>query len=559
MANYTGILGAPQYTASLEYIGQATYIVPGFTQSTVNIPPESYVGTDALSPGTLTGHFPLEWITSNHAGEIGPGINEIFYNRIHVTPNPVEFGNLTKNESVLVNVFNAFFTTSQLDSIVEIATPGLTLSGQPSPPTVFGALESRDYTLDAALDVGPPIINASYQFNFAGAINDPILLVTGIRTNPFPYLFQPGTRESLQWRTQILMANNGSEQRVQVRRKPRQVFEGSIGIPTGQGTALDLLMFGWRSNSFAVPISTEGRGLISDTNTSSPNIDVNTDYGDFRVGGFAAIYNTHLDFELVEILSFTTNQIISSINISKVYPAGTKVFPVHIALMESNPVRSTNGYNQRLDFTFLVTSGLELTTGSAPTQYKGLDVFLDEQLEQGGFVKETYNKRIDIVDYDTGVRRSSSPWLKTKEQREFLQVFESQQEVWEYREWLGRRQGRLVPFWMPTFEKNFTVTSAGLITTILLVLDENQIALGQPRTDIAIFTDSGVLLREITGTTDLGDNLQLTLDVTLNIDASEIQYISWLGKKRLNSDIIDITWLGNNVAQSVISVVDINL
>ena len=388
-----------------------------------------------------------------HTGYILDSFKVLFYNRIVVFPDPIQAGNLIADKTILMSVWNGFFVTRSLASITETNTGGITL-GPPAPPTDYGPLEEVAYTLTISVSEGPATINATYDFDFDGTDFDVVGTVLGNRVLALPYLFQAGLRETLSWKTQVITSNNGYEQRIKQRGSPRQGLEFNIAIPRGNPSYLDNLLYGWRGNRFGVPLSSEAQNLTAPTSTSSAVVSADTRYSAFTVGGFALIYNSELDFEVVTILELTDSTITGDQNISKIFTTSAKVMPFIIANLTANPSRHTSGYSQRLSASFVATSNASLATVASTLQYKGLDVFVDDQLSLGGLVRDVYTSDITTVDFDTGLTDTFAPWLKTKIQRSFGVQFENLEDAWNHKLWLHRREGKLIPFWMPTIHRH---------------------------------------------------------------------------------------------------------
>ena len=51
-------------------------------------------------------------------GSIQPSYFQDYYNRIHIVPKNVNFGNINERKSTTINIFNAFFGTSTPSSVV---------------------------------------------------------------------------------------------------------------------------------------------------------------------------------------------------------------------------------------------------------------------------------------------------------------------------------------------------------------------------------------------------------------------------------------------------------
>lgn len=519
---------------------------------------DAVLGAGAVVTGTHSPVIPLPIVGQTLTGKKLDSYTALFYNRMDVSPPSIDVGNMTADQQVTLSVFNGFFASKSLDDILENNLDGVTLTGDAT-PRILGPLEEVLYTVDVFLNDGPPSIDGDYVFDFEIPIPDITVPVIGNRVLPFPYLLQAGSLESVVFNTNIIISNNGYEQRIKVRRAPRQEFEVSLAIPFGELAFLDALLYGWRTNKFGLPISSEARGLINATSTSSPNIDVNTDFADFRVGGLVMIYSSPKINELAEIVSFTTNQIVTTKNITRVYNLGrTLVMPVRIARMLSNPTRLSDGKNVRVNATFETTDNEVVTSSPSVEQYKGLDVYLEEPLLLGRYLNDIYTRRNDVLDFGTGVVATSSPWLKTKTQRTFGLQHTTQEETWNFRKWLHRRSGRQRAFWMPSFENNFNILSVGALDVQIIVKDENHGNLLEERKDLAIQHTTGWIFKEIISITTIGNDLAVNVDTGIGIDASLVTGLFLMGRKRLNSDKIEINWENNGHSSVSLPIIEIN-
>ena len=504
-----------------------------------------------VTPVTVN-QFPV-----NHGGTKHEAYVDIFYYRIVVTPPQIDFGNLLVDTSLQIEVWNAFFGGKTLDAVTETTVGGITLTGD-ARPKAFSALESTLYVAEALAGSGPPTINGSYLFDFEAGIDDVTVAVIGRRVVALPYMFQAGLKETLSWQTKVITSNNGYEQRMKTRRSPRQEFSFDIAIPNGQLSYLDSLLYAWRGNFFGLPVSSEARPLTSATAAIDLVVNVSTLYGDFRVGGLVLIYNSPTDLALFTIESLSSSTITVDVAVGKIFSTTALVMPVRISRLLSSPKRRTTGSRVRMSGNFQVTENIVLATAASATQYKGIDVYLDRPMTIGEYVTDVYTSRVDVVDFGTGVVEVDSPWLKTKIQRNFGIQFDNLEDAWNFRLWLHRRDGKLRPFWMPTFEPNFHLLSTGALTNELIVRNEGQLSLSDGRNDIAIETETGWLLREVITRVANGNDIALGLDTSLAIDASTIIGICWLGRKRLASDRLTFNWQNNQTGNLTVPIIELN-
>ncbi|PHR58713.1 MAG: hypothetical protein COA47_09920 [Robiginitomaculum sp.] len=548
MANFTGYIvavfenGIPVTRAAwLGDIGPVNSSGSGFLAS---------VGLD----GTVTpGSSPYNTVA--YTGYSGGGYADIFYNRILLEPSTLNLGNLVSNQVRSISVFNGFLTGKTLTAINTVGGDGISLTGDTPPPDVeFAALQERTYNLEILVD-GPPSVSASFTFVFTG-IDDPVLSVTGSRIVVLPYYIQEFAGESLAWLTNIMTARDGTEQRVQGRKLPRQNFTTTATISPNELNRVDNLFYGWRDKLWALPVWTEGR-LASPVLDGDMVITVNTLYGDFRVGELAMIWSGPRNFDAFEILAKSDNDLTLGRGVTGNFPSGI-VLPVRIARLVSDPRRNTNGFSGEINTSFTVKDNPTYVPEVSATTHNGVDVYVQQPLRTGGFVSDTYNKLTETVDYKTGVVELVDPWTYTKINRQFSLVLDSLQQVWEFKSWLAARKGRLVPFYMPTFEDNLPLLSTGFLTSPIVVSNHEQAALGSDRTTIAVNTKTGWLFRDVIGySVDGNGDVVVSLSSGLLLDADEVNFISFMGLKRLTSDTISMTWRQNFLAQVVVPITEI--
>lgn len=182
--------------------------------------------------------------------------------------------------------------------------------------------------------------------------------------------------------------------------------------------------------------------------------------------------------------------------------------------------------------------------GQAFGRYLNADLDTSPIEGSDGSLTEETSADINTIDYDTGKRAYFMPWLNPKLSKTQRVTMLTADEAIGFRAWLQRRAGKLNPFWRPTFENDFRLTSTGLIASTLLVRDDDYNQFGGIRKHIAVRLASGQWLpRTIVSHAGLPNNIvQLNLDVPLNAQAADIVCISYLGLHRLNTDRIEMQW-----------------
>lgn len=499
-------------------------------------------------PGVLVVNFPVTYTPVVSAGVSALDYRDDFYNRIRYLPERLDLGALVAGQTRELVIWNQHPDARVLDSLTLVNGVGIEITG----PTNFTLAHNgfQTYVVTVSAD-GPPTVNAQLIFDWAAPTLDASVAIVGSRVVPFPFLYGQGATETLTWSNQVITANDGSEQRIRIRNNPRQGFSVRAFIPFHLQAFADNLLYGWRGNLWGVPVFSECRTLTAPTIIGTNLVTVSTLYAQFVVGDLAIIYNTATDFEIIQIFSFTASEIITVNPVNKVFSTNAVVTPMLTCRMLGHPIRQTTGFGSFISAEFEAIKNSSLPSVASPIQFLGSDVFLDEQLGlENGLVKDTYEARVDTLDYDPSNVSTFNPWANTKKRRVFGQQLTSQQELWEFRGWLHRRAGRLVPVWMPTHEVDFTFTSTGTVNTTLLVRDDGQVLYASARVHMMIVTKTEKLLVTINSMVTDGTTITMIIDFDLNRDASELLHGEHLGLQRLASDRIELSH-GSNFDSAV--------
>jgi hypothetical protein len=543
MAILSGAIGVnASFIASLSSISQnlsaiartRTYTAAGFTRAG----PCSFVMPAVLPRDALTGardrSFRRDW-----------------YDRIHLLPAAVELGNIVSTVSRAIEVWNAWFTPRTLTELAARDADGLILAGQAGAPLIYGALQTRIYTLTAATQ-GRPILAASYTFYFDDG-SQARLTVTGRRVVVFGFApnWAGGITERLAWLTDVLESYDGTEQRVRLRAVPRRSFEYQLDLADHEVRILETLLHGWAGRVFAVPVWTDRTVLIAPLAMGALSVTVtNAENADYRTGGLLALWRDNQHHEVMEISSISANTLTLKQALTRAWPAGTKVFPARFARLDGDltVARPTDALaNTRLRF--LLEDASNVTAVDAATVYRNYRV-LEWSPNRIDDIDTTWRRKLDTLDYGTGLVTNDDLAGQPILLQKLLFYFENRSAIAGFRSWLHARMGRAVPFWLPTFGTDIIVTrniaTADQSVTVQNMGYARYIASPALRRDIVIRTVGGqVYRRRITGATELSDDEEiLTLDNALGISLSAVKIlrVSFLNLVRLESDAIELFW-----------------
>jgi hypothetical protein len=548
MVNFAGHI-EPSITNGYP-VDRAAFISEGLKYPVAN----GWIFESTPGVSTKTNNTPVSLQSRSVSGYLAGSYNDIFYNRILITPSNINVGILVAGQTYIIKVWNAYFTPVTLNTILEDSTNGLVITG-PSFPTVYTPLLEQQYSLSLSED-GPSEIKAKFTFDFNAPTEDRSIKVIGSRLVILPYWFSSSSTETLSWLTDIIETRSGKEQRVRLRAAPRQQFSINAYAGVNEINRIENFLYGRRADKWGVPVWSEARQVSSPVSLGVNFIQVDTSNADFRVGENAMIWKSDRNFDVFKVDTFTSTQINIARGINDDYPVGI-VVPVRFARMTSDPKRRGNGHSGNVSASFEVIVNKELTTIN-PVQYLGEDVDVGNTPLLP--YSDSYQQKIIVHDYGTGTPSFFSPWDKPKINREYKLLLEGAEEIWIFRRWLHRRAGKAFPFYMPTYENNIRlIQESGSITSPLVAKDDQHHQLGIKRTHLAINTKSGWLFRSIIGQgLNAQGNNEIALNLPLNVDRKDIISISYMGLKRLSTDRVEINHLQNCVAEVTLPIVEID-
>lgn len=515
----------------------------------------------ALAPGAQvrTVNLPVSQQENPQAGVLSGGFGWLdWYDRIHLIPGVLALGNLVSAQERTIEVWNAHFVPKLLYGLSSTGADGLTLTEPVPPPTQFGALESRIYTLAISLE-GPPTIDALYTWQFTD--QEPTLRVTGARV--IGYAFRPNGAdpfiERLQWRTDVITARDGTEQRIALRSIPRREFEFSAFAEGVEVARRDALLWGWGARVFALPVWTDPHTLTAQLPAGATSITVPTQYMDYAADGLAILWRNDTASELVEVLEVLAGSITIKRPTEQTWPAGTLVLPARLArLADSATMRrysSSMAQAQRLRWRVGPLQPLGGIEGPAPTQYRGEDAYFVIPIVEET-ISDELSRVAEWIDGETGLIAVDDPAQRPELIREYVWKFDDRESISAFKQFLLARKGRAKPVWIPTFTRDLELAETlGGSATVMVVQDTGyrRYYAGVPgRQDVAIrLADGTWALRRITAADQVVPGQErLTLDSALGEQIEPGAYISLVGLHRLDTDQVEMAWITTEIAEA---------
>ncbi|HEX7647399.1 MAG TPA: hypothetical protein VF450_08330 [Noviherbaspirillum sp.] len=547
MSAFTGnVANSPIYAASSGFAGGA------FDNRTVTLWPYSgyylsssgIVATRTANLPTAVSHFSL---SGNVAGNFA--LSD-WYNRIHISQGLLALGNVVSSVTKTVSVWNAYLEQTQtLNTLTITGGAGIIVTGPGALPITFARNQELQWVFAVGVQ-GPPTIAATYTWTFADS-ESVTLAITGSRVTAWALTpdWSQGVRETLQFKTDVMIAWSGAEQRRALRIAPRRQFQFTAPMGQQERRFIEAALFAWSSMVWALPIFSDGQRLTSALLPGALTVACDTVNRDFRAGGLAILITDAAHYEVLQITSVTNTALALTNAVAGSWPVGSRLYPVRTARLVSYPkITRSNSQFATVQPSFVTVEPCDWTPASGLPQYRGYPV-LENSPDDSASADASYERESNLIDNDTGVVEMDDTadigfptwthawFMQGRTQRAF------------FRSLMYLLKGRQGEIWVPTYQSDLQL--AALISSSATTIDVQMTGytlflVGQlNRRDIRIELLNGtVFYRRVTGSTGVDANTErLSIDSSLGqqVALSQVRRISFMSLCRLNSDNIDIT------------------
>lgn len=510
-------------------------------------------------------------VIADHAGSMdevaGPGKD--WFGDVHIMPRTeVQFGNIITQKDEEYEIYSAYCAVGiTINSVDESAVdPGINLPGMTTPlvvPPGTSVLDASSTDNSSgtglgslvklkveALATGRPKFTGSILFSGSGELVS--LVVSGSRIVFIPFEYEAGAVEILAFLTNIIEAISGVEQRIALRKHPRQLFEVTYKLDENDRRRMQALLMSWMPNTFGFPLWHEQTRLTSTASVGATTYDVqDTTDIDLREGGLAVVITDNNTYDVITIDSITPTTIVAEDPSLNSYPAGTRIMPLRTAVLKKavSGQRAANNL-ETFTCTFEVSDNSTGALGgsTAPGSWSIYDgrVLFDDCNVIGSGMQEEFAVRLHRIDNQTGNVWQDSDWDRSKRSHQKGFVMRNREQILEVRQLLQSLQGRTTAFWIPTFIEDLEVVAdlgIGADTMDINRVDYQRfVAERMPKSIFRItFTDNTQLVREITGSADHpsdADKERLTLDDTwpATRTVAEIRRVEFYELVRFDAD-----------------------
>lgn len=362
---------------------------------------------------------------------------------------------------------------------------------------------------------------------------------------PEVWPFRPlqGCIETLEFFSEVLESYTG-EQRIALRSAPRQNFDYSHRFATNRELAIARAIARQNVNQeIYVPVWPEETRNLGVIGSGDDSIAFDTSYADYRVGGFAMIFNGFENYVVSEISAIDSGLLTFTDVIGTDF-SNASIIPIRRAF-------SVNGYNVNRQATYsdvsvqyMMRDNIDLFDSyvSPYPQFNSKDVITDRPVLFEA-VSENLVRAAEYIDNGFGLV-TLEPVKNYTDFGQTVSFYETRGEnLWNRRLWIHSLRGKQKSFYLPTFNNDLELQSniSGVATTISVksIAPVNYYL----NKSIMIWTNSGNrYFRDITNAVEDGENVTLTISSSLGVavSVSNVKMISFVTLNRLNSDQIQI-------------------
>lgn len=481
-----------------------------------------------------------------------------YYETIHVRPARLQVGRLTSTVRREVEVWNAYRDSTQtLERIDVTRGDGINVSG-PEIPHVLQVLASTRFTVDVTPD-GPATIDARYSLVFTDLARVPFWSVTGTRIIEWsiPPNWADPVDETLSYKTEVLTAFDGSEQRIALRSRPRRAFSFTPLAAGAQSREMQRLLSTWQNRVFAMADWPRGVRCPTGAPVGSAIVILDEPLAGLEPGG-VVVFRQGNTSRVLEVADVTGATLTLNAPLAEAVGPDTRVFRglnVHAeSSISSRRLTSAVGQLRGRFREMHVPS--RAPASAAPVTWRGLEAFLTKP-NWATQIDTQHEWNVDWVDSGRGAFDYRTPVDAVSDVRKMAFIARDRDEVAAFEAFFHRCRGRRGEFYAPTWDEDVALPDVVLPAGDLRLpvddaADANRLSNERVYRNLLIrLADGTSLYRQAYagGGSSSGAGVLLDAGWPRDLYPGDVLAIHFLPRCRLASDDLTIRWLTDGKAE----------
>lgn len=358
-----------------------------------------------------------------------------------------------------------------------------------------------------------------------------------------------GIMERLSWRTDVLQAQDASEQLRGTRRSPRRLWEFAVLAERNERRFVQHLAFGNGAGRWQLPVWTDGVPLSAALASGSTVVPVDTVGREFAPGFAVILGEDAREAELLTVSGVTSTQLTVTAT-TRAWGVGAVVCPAVVARMDgAHALQAFTGDAGYGVARFNAAQANPMASTAPATIYRGLPVF-DFPIVTPRDPVQAFDRTLEAWDDDIGIPAVFDLAGMPLPRQQLDVCAHGRTEIAQLRALLGWMDGMREALWLSTYQQDLRVlANIGSSATQITVAASNytlDVAMELNRRDIRIETWSGASYhRRITACAAPGDGTELlTIDSALGsaVNAIDVKRVSFLQLVRSDSDLFELGW-----------------
>ena len=568
-ANYTPITGGPTLYSDLllEYRLGTTFSDNDtrfkWIQPTTGPPPAPTTGPDNY---ITAGEVPNEFIGAASGAHPGftptaaptAGVGEWLFNygeiyfRIWVVDRYMNPQNPERYVDMPFIIWNAYTISNTLLNITGSGQTGLTLDL--TPPSEFYPVEERTVNLQIT-DTAPNSIYAVFYFNFDSGVGE--LIFETIVLSWLKHIPEIPVQEIWEFLTDIHIAHEGDEQRIQVRGQPRIHIDEGWLLEDGDRRAEEYQrIYNKSRSSLVLPFYQYSTRVTQDSSPPSDRVYFDPDQTDMRAGELMVVFRPSTEESyLLGIDTMETDGVTLDGTLTIDIYAGDLVAPAHEVRLDDGSGLGMRQLHGTMSLRGIVESVRPTfdrpeSTVVIPT-FDGLKVMEKCPLTRSD-VDESFSNDPTIIDSQTGIHDQKIGWDHAfiTGGRQFRIPRKTNPEEMDYwRDFLTEVGGMRVPWLLPTRREDLYLETIPTPSSIQIEIQGSHYPQSYYPHDTykrlrLVNPDGDIIYRKVTTAEVVpGGTSLLTLDTALpsGVEWGSGFEIGYLNKVRFASDQFRLT------------------
>ena len=280
-----------------------------------------------------------------------------------------------------------------------------------------------------------------------------------------PWTIRPdwkdGVTERLQWLTDVLISQDGAEQRRRLRQAPRRVIEARFTLLRDDRRLYDSYMAGPQAGAWRVPLWWERNRLVLPADATSRSLTFHFAGSEIAPGDTVMVVGDDpFTYDLALVSGVGDGGVVLATKLARSWPAGAAVYPTKRAVLigtQSGTRRSDDAFEAALQFQVIEPNDF---AAAALDAYQGVPV-LPMAPDWATDTTMEHQRMLALFDNQTGVLVQRDTALRAFCVQQFYYTARGRDQMAALRSVLHYLAGRLRPAWVPTFMRDFDFVPGG--------------------------------------------------------------------------------------------------